>query len=97
MKNEHHRLLTAYKAQGLAESIPEKIEEAMKARHTVTAHKKADQGILLCEQLARLAREMRAEFVEIKVEFQDRLCRSSAALKLNWKVALPYISHIAQM
>lgn len=68
MKNEHHRLLTAYKAQGFAESISEKIEEAMKARHAVTAHKKADQGILMCEQLARLARELRSEFVEIKVE-----------------------------
>lgn len=68
MGNATERFTLAHKAQGLTVNLPDKIEEAMKARHTVTAHKKADQGILMCEQLARLARELRAEFVEIKVE-----------------------------
>jgi hypothetical protein len=45
-----------------------KLKDANLASHTVTAHKKANEGILLCRQLERTAALMKKEFIKIKVK-----------------------------
>lgn len=55
-----------YKIQDKANQIPIKLSAANLATASVTAHKKADEGILLCNQLEKLAQDMKQQFIKIK-------------------------------